>query len=178
MLTRGEDEEAHALSTRGWSISAIARHLARNRKTVRSYMNNQRTPGVRARSDVPYPPASCEKYVIARFADDHQVGGTVLFEELVTLGYDHRASRRSSARCATVVCDHTARRARECRAATRPRLTIRRAKRSGGTGSSAGVLPGVAPPPSCTARCPTPAGYEGCWPCRWTMPTSSRLWAG
>jgi transposase len=36
MLTRGEDVEVHALKERGWSISAIARHLGRDRKTVRS----------------------------------------------------------------------------------------------------------------------------------------------
>ena len=36
MLTRGEDVEVHALKERGWSISAIARHLWRDRKTVRS----------------------------------------------------------------------------------------------------------------------------------------------
>ena len=35
MLTQGEDVEVHALAGRGWSISAIARHLGRDRKTVR-----------------------------------------------------------------------------------------------------------------------------------------------
>ncbi len=34
MLTRGEDVEAHALRERGWRVSAIARHLGRDRKTV------------------------------------------------------------------------------------------------------------------------------------------------
>ena len=33
--------EAHALKKRGWSISAIARHLGRDRKTVRSYLNGR-----------------------------------------------------------------------------------------------------------------------------------------
>ena len=47
MLTQGEDVEAHALKERGWSISAIARHLERDRKTVRSYLNGDRQPGVR-----------------------------------------------------------------------------------------------------------------------------------
>ena len=41
MLTQGEDVEAHALRQRGWSISAIARHLDRDRKTVRAYLNGQ-----------------------------------------------------------------------------------------------------------------------------------------
>ena len=35
MLTQGESVEAHALRERGWSVSAIARHLKRDRKTVR-----------------------------------------------------------------------------------------------------------------------------------------------
>jgi hypothetical protein len=35
MLTRGEDVEAHALRERGWTVSAIARHLGRDRKTAR-----------------------------------------------------------------------------------------------------------------------------------------------
>jgi predicted transcriptional regulator len=51
MLTQGEDVEAHALHERGWTISAIARHLDRDRKTVRSYLDGTRTAGVRARSD-------------------------------------------------------------------------------------------------------------------------------
>jgi transposase len=88
MLTRGEDVEAHALKKRGWSISAIARHLDRDRKTVRAYLNDEREPGVRARPDVPDPLAPYEKYVIARFTDDHHVWGTVLFEEVLALGYD------------------------------------------------------------------------------------------
>jgi transposase len=47
MLTQGEDVEAHALRGRGWSISAIARHLGRNRRTVRSYLNGETVPGQR-----------------------------------------------------------------------------------------------------------------------------------
>ena len=47
MLTRGEDVEVHALKNRGWSISAIARHLGRDRKTVRSYLAGERVPGRR-----------------------------------------------------------------------------------------------------------------------------------
>ena len=54
MLTQGDDVEVHALAARGWSISAIARHIERDRKTVRAYLRGDRTPGVRARS-VPDP---------------------------------------------------------------------------------------------------------------------------
>ena len=49
MFSTGEDVEAHALRKRGWSISAIARHLGRDRKTVRDYLEGRRQPGVRRR---------------------------------------------------------------------------------------------------------------------------------
>ena len=47
MLTREEDVEIHALHQRGWSISAIARHTGRNRRTIRNYINGVTTPGER-----------------------------------------------------------------------------------------------------------------------------------
>ena len=40
--------EVHALTRRGWSISAIARHLGRDRKTVRAHLLGERVPGQRA----------------------------------------------------------------------------------------------------------------------------------
>jgi transposase len=86
MLTQGEDVEAHALKERGWSISAIARHLERDRKTVRSYLNGDRQPGVRA-TVVDDPLAAFEVYLRARFADDPHVWATSLFVEVVALGY-------------------------------------------------------------------------------------------
>jgi IS30 family transposase len=42
MITRGEDVEASALRQRGWSVTAIARHLERDRKTVRAYLRGDR----------------------------------------------------------------------------------------------------------------------------------------
>lgn len=86
MLTRGEDVEAHALKERGWSISAIARHLDRDRKTIRGYLNAERAPGQRA-STVPDPLGQFEGYIRARFADDHHLWGTALFDEVTALGY-------------------------------------------------------------------------------------------
>jgi transposase len=47
MLAWEEHVEIHALRAQGWSVSAIARHLGRDRKTVRAYLSSQRTPGVR-----------------------------------------------------------------------------------------------------------------------------------
>ena len=48
MLSWEDDVEAHALRRRGWSISAIARHLGHDRKTVRAYLRGEREPGRRA----------------------------------------------------------------------------------------------------------------------------------
>ena len=86
MLTHGEDVEAHALLQRGWTISAIARHLDRDRKTVRAYLNGTRTPGVRARSR-PDPLEPFTDYLKARFADDPHVWASALFDEVKRLGY-------------------------------------------------------------------------------------------
>jgi transposase len=86
MLTQGEDVEAHALKERGWSISAIARHLERDRKTVRVYLNGEREPGVRV-TVVADPLAEFEGYIRARFVDDPHLWATSLFDEVVALGY-------------------------------------------------------------------------------------------
>jgi transposase len=87
MISTGEDVEAHALRKRGWSISAIARHLGRDRKTVRDYLEGKRQPGVRRRSG-PDPLERFVPYLTARFADDPHVWASALFDELVPLGYD------------------------------------------------------------------------------------------
>ena len=86
MLTQGEDVEVNALARRGWSVSAIARHLGRDRKTVRGYLRGERQPGVRA-SAAPDPLAPFGAYLAARFADDPHIWGTALFDEVVRLGY-------------------------------------------------------------------------------------------
>ncbi|MBI4942874.1 MAG: IS21 family transposase [Actinobacteria bacterium] len=87
MLTREEDIDAHALRARGWTISAIARHLGRDRATVRGYLNGDRVPGVRKTTAVDWF-APFETYVRARFADDPHVWSTTLFDEVVDLGFD------------------------------------------------------------------------------------------
>jgi transposase len=88
MLTQGEDVEVHALAQRGWSISAIARHIGRDRKTVRAYLRGERQPGVRRRSAAdplePFMP-----YLAARFGDDPHLWLTALLDELLPLGYSH-----------------------------------------------------------------------------------------
>ncbi|MBA3282399.1 MAG: transposase [Acidimicrobiia bacterium] len=79
--------EADALFKRGWSISAIARHLERDRKTVRSHLTGKRVAGVR-RPAGPDPLAPFAGYVAARFVDDPHLWASALFDEVVALGYD------------------------------------------------------------------------------------------
>lgn len=87
MLSSEEDMELNALRKRGWSISAIARHTGRDRKTIRAYLNGEREPGVRAKS-VPDGFDRFEAYVRQRLVDDPHVWATVLFDEVTGLGYD------------------------------------------------------------------------------------------
>jgi transposase len=103
MLTQGEDVEVHALARRGWSISAIARHVGRDRKTVRAYLAGERQPG-RRRAATPDPLDPFIGYLAARFLDYPHFWLTALFDEVVALGYDRsypsfvRAVRRHGLR--------------------------------------------------------------------------------
>ncbi|MGW8395845.1 terminase gpP N-terminus-related DNA-binding protein [Streptomyces lydicus] len=77
MLTREEDVDAHALRRQGWTISAIARHLGRDRKTIRAYLNGERTAGRRRQAPdafVPFLP-----YCRQRLADDPHLWASTLF---------------------------------------------------------------------------------------------------
>ena len=57
MLIRKEGVEVHALRRRGWSLSAIARHLGRDRKTARGYLSGNRIPGERTPAELdPFEP--------------------------------------------------------------------------------------------------------------------------
>ena len=78
--------EAKALRARGWSISAIARHLQINRRTVRRYLSDEATVGVRR----PAGPDGFEPfagYARQRLVDDPHLWATALHDELVELGY-------------------------------------------------------------------------------------------
>lgn len=86
MLTPEEDVKVHALRERGWSISAIARHVGRDRKTVRAYLSGERAPGVR--KPPPDAFAEFEPYVRARFVEDRHLPLTTLYDELVDLGFE------------------------------------------------------------------------------------------
>src|SRR5260370_2982367 len=87
MLTRGESVEAHALRARVWSVSAIARHLGRDRKTVRSYLSGERAPGQR-KPGGPDRFAAYESYCRIRFGDDPHLWAITLFGEVADLGYE------------------------------------------------------------------------------------------
>lgn len=87
MLTREDDVDAHALRRQGWSISAIARHLGHDRRTIRDYLSGERVAGQRA-SGTEDPLGPYLGYLGQRLADDPHVWATVLFDETVVLGYD------------------------------------------------------------------------------------------
>ncbi|MDV6310209.1 helix-turn-helix domain-containing protein, partial [Gordonia amicalis] len=86
MLTQGESVEAHALRKQGWTISAIARHLGCNRRTIRNYLNETTTPGVRAKPQVD-PFGEFVDYVTARLMEDPHLWARTLCDELEDLGY-------------------------------------------------------------------------------------------
>jgi transposase len=92
MLTREDDVDAHALRRQGWTISAIARHLGHDRKTIRSYLTGGRVAGVRAaRADDPLDPFVA--YLRQRLLDDPHVWATTLFDETTALGFDRSYPR-------------------------------------------------------------------------------------
>lgn len=97
MLTREEDVDAHALRRQGWSISAIARHLGRDRKTIRAYLNGERVPESRRQGTDAFVPFLA--YCRQRLADDPHLWSTTLFDEVKSLGYQG-VTRRSPVDCA------------------------------------------------------------------------------
>lgn len=86
MFTGNEDMEATALREQGWSISAIARHLGRDRKTVRAHLNGERVAGERRRAAAD-PFVEYIPYLRARFAEDAHVWASALFDEVSALGF-------------------------------------------------------------------------------------------
>jgi transposase len=86
MLSLEEDVEAQALRDQGWSISAIARHLGRDRKTIRSYLSGDREPGRRMAAG-PDPFEPFVGYCRARLADDPHLWASTPLDEVTELGY-------------------------------------------------------------------------------------------
>ena len=87
MLTREDDIDVHALRRQGWTISAIARHLGKDRKTIRAYLSG-REAGVRAPRSWPDPFEAFAAYCAQRLKDDPHLWASALFDELLELGYD------------------------------------------------------------------------------------------
>ena len=84
MLSEEDDVEVHALARRGWSVSAIARHTGRDRKTVRRYLAGAGP----SREPAPSCLAPFRAYLAARFEDDAHVLASTLHGELAELGFD------------------------------------------------------------------------------------------
>ena len=108
MLTQEDDVEITALAGRGWSVSAIARHTGRDRKTVRKYLAGN---GAGQRRQ---PAPSCLEpfrgYIEARFVDDPHLPAVTLADELAEAGFDRsyptlvRELRRLELRPVCLVC--------------------------------------------------------------------------
>jgi transposase len=108
MLTQEDEVEIHALAARGWSVSAIARHTSRDRKTIRKYLLGPRAVRGLAPSCLePY-----RAYITARFDDDPHLLGSVLWRELVDAGFERAYTtmigelRRLQLRPMCKVCEH------------------------------------------------------------------------
>ncbi len=69
---------AHALRKQGWTISAIARHLGNDRKTIRAYLAQDRVAGERVDSSLD-PLGPFLGYVTQRLDDDPHLWATTLF---------------------------------------------------------------------------------------------------
>jgi transposase len=108
MTTRKEDIDARALPRRGWTISAIARHLGSDRKTIRAYLRGDRKAGVRVRPQ-PDPFGPFAAYCPARLTEDPHLWATTLFDEVTDPGMTARILR-SPGSCERGTCGRTARR--------------------------------------------------------------------
>lgn len=95
MLSWEEFVQARNLKERGWSISAMARHLGKDRKTISRYLNDpEAAPGRRA--PVPKLTDPYDRYLQARLEDNEHVDATVLLREIRALRY--QGSYRTLAR--------------------------------------------------------------------------------
>jgi transposase len=115
MLTQEDDVDAHALRKRGWSISAIARHLGHDRKTICAYLNGERAAGARAPAvDDAFGPFV--EYCRLRLSRTRICGRRRCSTRLSRLASTGRM-RRSPASCAPAACVRRVRRAGRRRAA-------------------------------------------------------------
>ncbi|QMU76811.1 transposase [Streptacidiphilus sp. PB12-B1b] len=85
MLSWDEYTEAVELRRQGWSIARIAQRLGRDRKTVRSYLAGERTPG--SRRPVQDDALRFLPYCRLRLEEDPHLPAATLFDEITSLGY-------------------------------------------------------------------------------------------
>src|SRR5262249_14435391 len=165
MLSWEDDVEAHALRRRGWSISAIARHLGHDRKTVRAYLRGDREPGQRA-SRGPDVMAPFAEYCRIRLADDPHLWASALLDELRELGYQGSYPSLTAAIRARGPQRGGGWRSSRTSRVRRPSSTGGGcpARRQGGAA--------VATRTCWSAPCQPRAGGVGCWP----RPRTSRPW--
>jgi transposase len=84
LLSREDVVEIVALRRRGWSVSAIARHTGRDRKTIRAWLEQGEQ---RRRPRAPSVLEPFRDYIERRLADDPHLDATVLLRELRRLGF-------------------------------------------------------------------------------------------
>ena len=85
MLTLDEDREIGALAAGGWSISAVARRLGRDRTTIRAHLYGYRS--ARRRHPVRDGVEPFVGYVRDHLARHPDVPARLLYRELVARGF-------------------------------------------------------------------------------------------
>lgn len=116
MLSERSSVDIHALQRQGMTISEIARRTNHDRKTIRAYLNGERSPGRRERAS-PDPFDGFVDYVTARLTEDPHLWAVTLLDELAGLGYAGsyptltRQIRARGLRPACVACAHVTERA-------------------------------------------------------------------
>jgi len=85
MLTLDEDREISALAAGGWSISAIARRLGHDRKTIRAHLYGDRSARRRRSARDGFEPFV--GYVRERLAKHPDGPARLLYRELVARGF-------------------------------------------------------------------------------------------
>ena len=169
MLTQEDDVDAHALRKRGWSISAIARHLGHDRKTIRGYLNDERVAGVRA-------PAGEDRFAVfvdycrERLVEDPHLWAMTLFDEVVGARVRPVVSDVHPPAASRVSCARSASVPRGARVGRWRSSITRRVRRRSGTGLISRTRRrrgGGARTRRCSsARSPTRAGGAACSPSR------------
>lgn len=85
MIPQHSAEQAIILDQQGWTVSAIARHLGHDRKTIRIYLNGRRTPGQPRQQADSF--AAFAGYAARRVRDDPHLRVAGLHRELTGAGY-------------------------------------------------------------------------------------------